>query len=286
MSATADGRHPRPRARGRAPGCPIDSPMYVHNLSAVGEQYLDFEPPDDDGPVRRGRAHLRGRRRGAAGRRGRPARRARRVRRLGRQGEPHDRRARARHHVRRHRPPAPARCSTTAARSCARRPRTPRRRSGCSTRASGCWPPSRASGENITSLADDLSSITEALADSDDDLEQVLDGTPGRRARGRRAAARPRADAAGAARQRGQRQPGRGLAPRRARAAARDLPAGDRVGVLRHPRRRLRPRQPAARLPPAAVHRGLQAAAASGGRPRTSPTRRSTRPGAPAGRRS
>ncbi|GAA4719622.1 MlaD family protein [Nocardioides conyzicola] len=29
---------------------PEDSPMYVHNLSAVGEQYLDFEPPDDKGP--------------------------------------------------------------------------------------------------------------------------------------------------------------------------------------------------------------------------------------------
>ena len=29
---------------------PKDSPMYVHNLSAVGEQYLDFEPPDDHGP--------------------------------------------------------------------------------------------------------------------------------------------------------------------------------------------------------------------------------------------
>ncbi|QIG42969.1 MCE family protein [Nocardioides anomalus] len=29
---------------------PKDSPMYVHNLSAVGEQYLDFEPPDDRGP--------------------------------------------------------------------------------------------------------------------------------------------------------------------------------------------------------------------------------------------
>ena len=28
---------------------PKDSPMYVHNLSAVGEQYLDFEPPDDKG---------------------------------------------------------------------------------------------------------------------------------------------------------------------------------------------------------------------------------------------
>jgi phospholipid/cholesterol/gamma-HCH transport system substrate-binding protein len=29
---------------------PKDSPMFVHNLSAVGEQYLDFEPPDDKGP--------------------------------------------------------------------------------------------------------------------------------------------------------------------------------------------------------------------------------------------
>jgi len=29
---------------------PKDAPMYVHNLSAVGEQYLDFEPPDDGGP--------------------------------------------------------------------------------------------------------------------------------------------------------------------------------------------------------------------------------------------
>jgi phospholipid/cholesterol/gamma-HCH transport system substrate-binding protein len=29
---------------------PLDSKMYVHNLSAVGEQYLDFEPPDNDPP--------------------------------------------------------------------------------------------------------------------------------------------------------------------------------------------------------------------------------------------
>jgi len=29
---------------------PVDSPIYVHNGSAVGEQYLDFEPPDDKGP--------------------------------------------------------------------------------------------------------------------------------------------------------------------------------------------------------------------------------------------
>ena len=29
---------------------PKASPMYVHNLTAVGEQYLDFEPPDDGAP--------------------------------------------------------------------------------------------------------------------------------------------------------------------------------------------------------------------------------------------
>lgn len=29
---------------------PTDSEVFVHNGSAVGEQYLDFEPPDDDGP--------------------------------------------------------------------------------------------------------------------------------------------------------------------------------------------------------------------------------------------
>ncbi|WP_170219312.1 MCE family protein [Nocardioides litoris] len=29
---------------------PTDSPVFVHNLSAVGEQYLDFVPPDEDGP--------------------------------------------------------------------------------------------------------------------------------------------------------------------------------------------------------------------------------------------
>jgi phospholipid/cholesterol/gamma-HCH transport system substrate-binding protein len=29
---------------------PKDAPMFVHNLSAVGEQYLDFEPADDEGP--------------------------------------------------------------------------------------------------------------------------------------------------------------------------------------------------------------------------------------------
>jgi len=39
---------------------PLDSPMFVHNLSAVGEQYLDFEPPDDDGPYAEDGATLAG----------------------------------------------------------------------------------------------------------------------------------------------------------------------------------------------------------------------------------
>ncbi|WP_141013486.1 MlaD family protein [Nocardioides sambongensis] len=29
---------------------PTDSSIYVHNLSAVGEQYLDFQPPDEEAP--------------------------------------------------------------------------------------------------------------------------------------------------------------------------------------------------------------------------------------------
>lgn len=39
---------------------PLDAPMFVHNLSAVGEQYLDFEPPDDDGPYAEDGATLAG----------------------------------------------------------------------------------------------------------------------------------------------------------------------------------------------------------------------------------
>ncbi|MCW2766940.1 MAG: virulence factor Mce family protein [Nocardioides sp.] len=39
---------------------PLDSKMYVHNLSAVGEQYLDFEPPDDNGPYAENGATIAG----------------------------------------------------------------------------------------------------------------------------------------------------------------------------------------------------------------------------------
>ncbi len=49
MKATADGIR-LDLALKDGTKLPKDSPMYVHNLSAVGEQYLDFEPPDDKGP--------------------------------------------------------------------------------------------------------------------------------------------------------------------------------------------------------------------------------------------
>jgi phospholipid/cholesterol/gamma-HCH transport system substrate-binding protein len=39
---------------------PLDTKMYVHNLSAVGEQYLDFEPPDDKGPYATNNTVLKG----------------------------------------------------------------------------------------------------------------------------------------------------------------------------------------------------------------------------------
>lgn len=49
MTATAEGIR-LDLALEEGTRLPADSPMYVHNLSAVGEQYLDFEPPDDAGP--------------------------------------------------------------------------------------------------------------------------------------------------------------------------------------------------------------------------------------------
>lgn len=49
MTATAEGVR-LDLALEEGTRLPADSPMYVHNLSAVGEQYLDFEPPDDAGP--------------------------------------------------------------------------------------------------------------------------------------------------------------------------------------------------------------------------------------------
>ncbi len=39
---------------------PTDSAIYVHNLSAIGEQYLDFQPPDEDGPYAKDGTVFRG----------------------------------------------------------------------------------------------------------------------------------------------------------------------------------------------------------------------------------
>jgi phospholipid/cholesterol/gamma-HCH transport system substrate-binding protein len=39
---------------------PLDAPMFVHNLSAVGEQYLDFEPATDEGPYAKDGSVLKG----------------------------------------------------------------------------------------------------------------------------------------------------------------------------------------------------------------------------------
>ena len=49
MKATADGVT-LDLALQEGTQLPKDAPMYVHNLSAVGEQYLDFEPADDKPP--------------------------------------------------------------------------------------------------------------------------------------------------------------------------------------------------------------------------------------------
>ena len=49
MNATADGVD-LTLALQDGTRLPEDSPMFVHNLSAVGEQYLDFEPPGTQGP--------------------------------------------------------------------------------------------------------------------------------------------------------------------------------------------------------------------------------------------
>lgn len=49
MKPTADGIDVH-MALNSGTKLPVDSKVFVHNLSAVGEQYLDFEPPNADGP--------------------------------------------------------------------------------------------------------------------------------------------------------------------------------------------------------------------------------------------
>ena len=59
MDVTPDGLRVR-MALKDGTKIPLDTKMYVHNLSAVGEQYLDFEPPDNDGPYAKNGSVLKG----------------------------------------------------------------------------------------------------------------------------------------------------------------------------------------------------------------------------------
>ena len=59
MDVTPDGLRVR-MALEDGTKIPLDTKMYVHNLSAVGEQYLDFEPPDNEGPYAKNGDVLKG----------------------------------------------------------------------------------------------------------------------------------------------------------------------------------------------------------------------------------
>ena len=156
---------------------PSDSPMYVHNLSAVGEQYLDFEPADDEGPYAEDGDVLDGSRGVAARRRGRPARRARRVRELGRQ-------ARTSRSLIRELgdmfedtgPSAAAAARQRQHASSTRPPRTPTRPIRCSTTDSPCCRPSRTRARTSAPSPATWPSSPTSLEDSDADLRTMLDG--------------------------------------------------------------------------------------------------------------
>ena len=254
---------------------------------------------DDEGPVRRGRRHARGRRGVAARRRGATCSSSSTTSSARSTSENLQvvvERARAR-------------CSTTPARRC----------SSCSTTAATFVDEASAHTDETMAPARQRADRAPDPAGTEREhplllprpaplITRSLRGQrrgPARRcSRARPATARevdalldgPRADPAGAARQRGQRRPGGGLAPRRARAAAGDLPAHHRRRLHRHARRRLRPRQPAVRptsvqpctegyLPPNAVaaaarpHRRARSSRPSAQPARRTPcAARSTRP--------
>lgn len=156
---------------------PLDSAMHVHNLSAVGEQYLDFEPADDQGPYaddgdtfegdatslpvdeadllveldqfvgsvdQENLTTVVGELGAMFNDTGRP------LQRLLDNG------------------------STFVREASAHTEETIR----LLDQGKRVLTTQQGERENITSLADDLAGITEALARSDDDLERVLDGTP------------------------------------------------------------------------------------------------------------
>ncbi|MDF1601961.1 MlaD family protein [Nocardioides sp. YIM 152315] len=157
---------------------PQDAPMYVHNLSAVGEQYLDFEPPDDQGPYVEAGETLTGTQEslpvdegdllveldqfvGSVDRDSLETV----VRELGTMfddtGVPLQRLLDSGSEFIRQ---ASSHTDATVR---------------LLDRAETVLDTQQGQGENIRSLARDLRTLTDSLAASDDDLEKVLDGTPG-----------------------------------------------------------------------------------------------------------
>jgi phospholipid/cholesterol/gamma-HCH transport system substrate-binding protein len=157
---------------------PLDSRMYVHNLSAVGEQYLDFEPPDDEGPYAENGATLHGDQDSLPVDEGDLLVELDQfvnsvdklslqvvVRELGVMfddtGVPLQRLL--------------DNGSTFVREASAHTAETIR----LLNTGKRVLSTQQGEGENIRSLSDDLRGLTDALADSDDDLQTVLQGTPG-----------------------------------------------------------------------------------------------------------
>lgn len=156
---------------------PLDSPMYVHNLSAVGEQYLDFEPPDDQGPYAESGDTLHGTAESL------PVDEADLLVELDQFVSSVDKEGLA---------TVVDELGTMFAGTGAPMQRLLDSGSRFVREASAhtaetirlldqgkrVLTTQQGQSENITSLARDLRGLTDALADSDDDLEKVLDGTP------------------------------------------------------------------------------------------------------------
>jgi phospholipid/cholesterol/gamma-HCH transport system substrate-binding protein len=157
---------------------PKDAPMYVHNLSAVGEQYLDFEPADDQGPYAESGDTLVG------GARALPVDEGDLLVELDQFVRSVDRRSLK---------TVVAELGTIFEGTGVPLQRlldngsTFIREAAAHTdetialldRGEKVLDTQQGQRENIRSLARDLRSITDTLADGDDDLEKVLDGTPG-----------------------------------------------------------------------------------------------------------
>jgi virulence factor Mce-like protein len=237
---------------------PKDAPMYVHNLSAVGEQYLDFEPADDQGPYAEAGDTLEGSAESM------PVDEADLLVELDQFVSSVDKRnlqvvVRELGLMFSDTGIALQQMLDEGSRfideAAAHEDETIQLLDNGLT----VLRTQRDEGENIRSFARDLRLLTGSLRRSDADLRGVLEGTPRHRPGAREDDGRPGADAAGAARQRGQRQPGGGLAPRRARAAPRHLPSHHLQRLHRDPAQGRRPGQHAVLQQGAALHRGLHA---------------------------